>query len=150
MTMAPAVASQRASRLGLAIFALAAIGLAIAGYLLAVRLAGGVPACGPTGGCETVQASEYSELFGIPVAAYGLAYSTVLFAASLIWWRRADRRALLAAYGLGILGSLFVAYLTYLELFVIKAICTWCAAYAITVVVGFILAAVALRRASSA
>jgi len=149
MSAAPAVASQRASRLGLALVVLAVIGLAIAGYLLAVRLAGGVPACGPSGGCETVQSSEYSELFGIPVAAYGLAYSAVLSAATLYWWRRGDRRALMAAYGLGILGSLFVAYLTYLELFVIKAICTWCAAYAITVVIGFILAAVGLRRASS-
>ena len=84
------------------------------------------------------------------MAAIGFAFSVVLLGASLAWWRRADRRALLVAYGLGILGSLFVAYLTYLELFVIKAICTWCVAYGITVVVGFILAAIALRRASRA
>ena len=150
MTATPAAASQRASRLALAIVALAAIGLAIAGYLLAVRLAGGVPACGPGGGCETVQTSEYSELFGIPVAAYGFAFSAAVLAAGLVWLRRSDRRALLLAYGLGILGSLFVAYLTYLELFVIRAICIWCVAYGTTVVAGFVVAAIALRRARTA
>lgn len=151
MATAPVAAPRRASRLGLAIVVLAALGLGVAGYLLAIRVAGGTPACGPGGGgCETVQQSEYAELFGIPVAAIGFAFSVVLLGASLAWWRWADRRALLVAYGLGILGSLFVAYLTYLELFVIKAICTWCVAYGITVVVGFILAAIALRRASRA
>ncbi len=149
MPALPVAASQRASRLGPAIVVLAAAGLAISGYLLAVRLSGGLPVCGVGGGCETVQTSEYAELFGIPVAAYGFAYSAVLLIASLAWWRRGDRRGLLVAYALGILGTLFVAYLTYLELVVLKAICTWCVAYGTTVVVGFVLAVVALRRAGT-
>jgi uncharacterized membrane protein len=150
MAATPVAASGRGSRLAPAIVVMAALGLAIAGYLLAVRLAGGVPACGPNGGCETVQQSEYAELFGIPVAAYGFACSTVVLVAALAWWRGSDRRALLVAYALGILGSLFVAYLTYLEVFVIRALCTWCVAYGTTVVVGFLLAALALRRAGPA
>lgn len=150
MTAPPVAASRRGSRLAPAIVALAAAGLVIAGYLLAVRLAGGVPACGPNGGCETVQQSEYAKLFGIPVAAYGVAYSAVVLAAALAWWRLADRRGLLAAYALGILGSLFAAYLTYLEVFVIRALCLWCVAYGTTVVAGFVLAALALRRAGPA
>lgn len=147
MTAEPAAASQRATRLGLAIVAVAAVGIAIAGYLLAVRLAGGAPACGVGGGCDTVQTSEYATFLGLPVAAWGLGYSTVVLVAGLAWWRRADRRGLFVAYGLGICGSLFVAYLTYLELFVIEAICTWCVAFGTTVVLGLVLAAVALRRA---
>jgi uncharacterized membrane protein len=124
----------------------AAVGLAISAYLLAVRLAGELPACGITAGCETVQTSEYSELFGIPVAAFGVVFSAIVLVAGLVWWRRGDRRALYVAYGIGILGTLMVAYLTYLELFVIHAICTWCVAYGTTVVLGFILAIVELRR----
>jgi uncharacterized membrane protein len=131
------------------IVVLALVGLGIAGYLLAVHLAGGVPYCGPSGGCEVVQESEYSRVFGIPVAAIGFAFSAVTVVAALAWWRRADRRGLLVAYALGILGSFFVAYLTYLELFVIRAICVWCVGYGITVVAGFVVAAVALRRSGA-
>jgi uncharacterized membrane protein len=127
----------------------ATVGVAISGYLLAVRLAGELPVCGIAAGCETVQTSEYSELFGIPVAAFGLAFSIIVLVAGLLWWRRGDRRALYVAYGIGILGTLMVGYLTYLELFVIHAICTWCVAYGVTVVLGLILAIVELRRSAT-
>ena len=128
---------------------LAAAGLVIAAYLLSVRLAGELPACPISGGCETVQQSEYSAIAGIPVAGIGVAYSAVLLVATGVWWRLGDRRALYVAYGLGLLATLMVAYLTYLELFVIHAICTWCVAFGLTVVVGWIGAVVALRQSGS-
>lgn len=126
--------------------ALAAAGLAIAAYLAWTKLAGAVPACGPLRGCETVNTSPYSEIAGIPVAVIGVAYSAVILVASLRWLGGRDRRGLLAAYALGLAGSLFVAYLSYLELFVIGAVCIWCAAYAVTVAGGWLLAALAMRR----
>ena len=64
------------------------------------------------------------------------------------WWRRSDRRALYVAYGLGLAGILAVAYLTYLELFVIEAICVWCVTYAVTIVAGWLTAAAAAWRTS--
>lgn len=134
-----------AGRSGPAATALALAGLLIAVYLTGTRLTGGLPVCGPLHGCETVALSPYSELFGIPVALFGVGYSTVLLGLAVAWWRRLDRRALLGLYGLGLLGVLFVAYLTYLELFVIGAICAWCATYAGTVVVGWLVATLALR-----
>ncbi len=124
----------------------AVVGLLIAGYLSWTRLSGGLPVCGPLHGCETVALSPYSEIFGIPVAFLGVAFSLVLVGLSLAWWRSQDRRALLALYGLGLLGVIFVAYLTYLELFVIGAVCVWCASYAITILAGWLIAAVAVRR----
>lgn len=139
-----------AERVALVLVLLASAGLVIAGYLLAVRLAGELPACPVSGGCETVQQSEYSAIAGVPVAGLGAAYSAVIVVATLAWWRAGDRRALYVAYGLGLLGTLMVGYLTYLELFVIGAICTWCVAYGLTVVVGWALAVVTLRRAGSA
>ena len=60
--------------------------------------------------------------------------------------RERETGALLGAYGLGLLGVIFVGYLTYLELFVIHAVCTWCATYGLTVVVGWLVAALSLRR----
>ena len=62
----------------------AVAGLAVSGYLTAVRASGDDPACVVGGGCQTVQESEYSELAGIPVAVLGLvAYAALLVAALL-------------------------------------------------------------------
>ena len=132
--------------MGLPLFLLALAGLAIAGYLLAVRLGGGAAVCGPSGGCETVAASSYSTVLGIPVAAYGVGCSLVLTAFAATWWRTADRRLLLAAYGILLLATLSVAVLTFLELFVIRAICPWCVSYAVTIVLSLGTAGLAFRR----
>jgi uncharacterized membrane protein len=114
----------------------ALVAAGIAGYLSVIRVLGEDAVCGPSHGCETVASSEFSVILGIPVAFLGLAFSLVLVALAATWWRRANRRVLLVAYGMLLLGTLFVAYLTYLELFVIEAICVWCVAFAIAIVVA--------------
>ena len=126
---------------------LASLGGVVATYLLAARLLGEAPACGPVHGCETVAASEYATVLGLPVALFGVGFSVVLTAACFVWWRRADRRALYVAYALGLAGVVAVTYLTYLELFVIEAICIWCVTFATTVIAGWIVALLAARRA---
>ena len=123
-------------------------GLLIALYLSWIRAAGGLPACGPVRGCDTVALSEYSAILGIPVAYLGAAFSTVLLLAVAAWLRRGAPAALSAAYALGTLGVVFVAYLTYLEIFVIHAICVWCVGYATAVVVSWVLLAADFRDAS--
>jgi uncharacterized membrane protein len=130
--------------------ALAAVGLAIAAYLTVTKLSGGLPVCGPVSGCEDVARSEYSAIVGIPTAALGGAFSAVLVVLGLVWTRTGERRALVLAYGLGLFGVIFVGYLTYLELFVIHAVCAWCVTYGLTVVIGWLLAARSLRRTDRA
>lgn len=137
-------------RSGSILVILAVLGIAIAGYLAATKLSGEIPVCGPLRGCETVNTSEYSEIMGVPVALFGVAYSVVALVASAFWWWAGDRRALYLLYGMGLLGLLAVAYLTYLELFVIGAVCVWCVSYAVTVVGGWLTAVFALRAASRA
>lgn len=134
-----------ARRSGLVIAAIGAIGLAIAAYLTATKLSGGLPVCGPVGGCDYVAKSEYSSILGFPTAALGMGFSAATAALGLAWWRLGDRRGLLAAYGLGLFGIVFVAYLTYLELFVIHAVCVWCVGYGVTVIAGWLAAALVLR-----
>jgi uncharacterized membrane protein len=134
-------------RMGALMTVLALVGLAIAGYLLTVRLLGEAPACGPIQGCDTVAASQYATVLGLPVALFGVGFSVALSAASFAWWRRGDRRALYASYGLGLAGIIAVAYLTYLELFVIEAICVYCVSYGVTIVAGWVLAVLAVRSA---
>jgi uncharacterized membrane protein len=121
-------------------------GLAIASYLTIVKLAGGVPVCGPIQGCVEVAQSPYSEVAGIPVAAFGVALSVVLLAAALGWWRTADRRLLALHYGLSLVGVTFEGYFTYLQVFVIDAVCIWCALYGASLVMRFLLALVVWIR----
>jgi uncharacterized membrane protein len=115
-------------RLRIAVAALALAGLAVAGYLTWVHYADLDPVCvGGGGGCERVQASDYAELGDVPVALLGLiGYAAIL--ASLLVPGDAGRfaGALLALAGFG-----FSAWLTYVELFEIDAICQWCVASAV-------------------
>jgi uncharacterized membrane protein len=117
-----------AGRPPIAALALALLGAAVAGYLTWVHYADSLPVCvGGSGGCERVQSSDQSELVGIPVAVIGLV-NYLLIAAGLLL--RTDG-ARLVATALALVGFGFSAYLTYVELFVIDAICQWCVANAI-------------------
>jgi len=123
--------------------ALAAVGLLISGYLTWVHYAGVAPECvGGSGGCETVQASSYATILGVPVAALGLVgYSGLLLSAFLRGGDGAYLGLLVA-----LVGTLFSAYLTYLELFVIHAVCEWCVASATVMVAALIGAAARIWR----
>lgn len=134
-------------RLGLPMLLLALVGAAIAGYLSVVRFSGGAAVCDPSHGCDVVAASPYALLFGIPVAYLGLGFSLLLVVLTATWWLRADPRALQGAWVLLLLGTLFVAYLTYLELFVIEAVCIWCASFAATIIAGLVVTGLAVRAA---
>ena len=113
------------------------IGLAIASYLSSVELAGNLPYCGPLKGCEEVALSEYSKINGIPVAVFGVFLSITLFVLAVAWWRTNNPTLLAAHYGLSLVGVIFEVYFTYLELFVIGAVCVWCAGYGVSLVARF-------------
>ena len=103
--------------------ALALIGLAVATYIAIADAGGGAPTClAGGGGCETVASSSYSHLLGINVAAFGIAGYVLLFIAALVPGDAGRFGGLMFA----LVGFGFSAYLTYLELFVIDAICQWC------------------------
>jgi len=109
-------------------------GLGVAGYLSWNRLRGTVPVCVGLGRCDVVQASPYAQFAGIPIAYLGVAaYAGVL---ALVLYRRrttggAALRALLTQLGIVLAATLYSAWLTYLELYVIRAVCPWCVASAL-------------------
>lgn len=125
---------------GLFLAALDLVGLGIASYLSFVELRGELPQCGPLQGCEEVALSQWSRIGGVPVAVFGVGLSLVLLTLALAWWRTNDGRLLAAHYGLSLVGVLFELWFTYLELFVIQAVCVWCAAYGISLVLRFLVA----------
>jgi uncharacterized membrane protein len=126
-------------RLRAAMIVLAAAGAGVAAYLTWVHYADVSPICATGGGCETVQKSSYSEIAGIPVAMLGLGGYIAILATLLV---RGEATRLWTA-ALALVGAGFSAYLTYLELFVIDAICQWCVASAVIMAV---LAGLALAR----
>jgi uncharacterized membrane protein len=128
---------------------LALVGLFVSLYLALYKLGYiGALTCS-VGSCETVNTSKWALFMGIPVAIWGLAYYTALLLAAVagLQERLADSPTpalvltLLAGWGV-----LFSGYLTYLELFVIHAICQWCVVSACIVVAIFVVSALDLRE----
>ncbi len=106
---------------------LAVCGLADAIYLTIIHYDTGALIC-TVGNCHTVQTSKYSTIGPIPVAVLGLAMYVTVAAISVIRWRRPDLSSTLtmASFAIVLAGTIYAAYLTYLELNVINAICQWC------------------------
>jgi hypothetical protein len=111
--------------------ALIFLGLGVAGYLAYVETQAVTAVCGPIGNCNAVQTSEYAYLFGIPIGVLGvIGYLAIL--ATWLWgqWQN-DRRVPLILLAMTGFGVLFSIYLTYLEPFVIGAVCAWCLSSAV-------------------
>jgi len=109
--------------LRIAVAALALVGAGIAAYLTYARYAHVTIACS-TGGCETVQSSDYAEIVGIPVAVLGLTGYLAIFATALL---RGERARVVGA-GLALGGLIFSLYLILVQVFAIEAFCQWCLA----------------------
>lgn len=69
--------------------------------------------------CKTVDASKYSKVFGIPVALSGAFYFLFILTLSILKFAKFIFLTTLA-------GIIIYIYLTYLEIFVINAICPLC------------------------
>ncbi|MFL5614162.1 MAG: vitamin K epoxide reductase family protein [Gemmatimonadaceae bacterium] len=121
----------------------ALIGVFVSLYLTLYKLGYiGTLVCG-TGGCETVQLSKWGNFLGVPVAAWGVAYYVIVLALAVAGAQQRFEssagltRALLFITGCGLA---FTLWLTYLELFVIHAICRWCVGSAVMTIALFVLA----------
>jgi uncharacterized membrane protein len=107
-------------------------GIGVAAYLTYTHYNQGALVCG-VGDCETVQASKYAALFGIPIAVLGLAMYVGVLALLIARNARpalADM-ATVAMIGTLLAGAIYAVYLTWIEIWVIEAVCQWCVASAI-------------------
>jgi uncharacterized membrane protein len=129
-------------RLKISILVIALIGVGIAGYLTYVHYEGLPIAC-PTGGsCETVQRSIYAKLDGVSVAVLGLIGYIGILGSLLV---RADIGRV-AGFAIALIGFGFSMYLTYREIFTIKAICEWCVSSAVLMTILAVLTAIRVLR----
>jgi uncharacterized membrane protein len=120
---------------------LALIGLVDSLYLTWIKITNQEAACAGIGDCDAVNSSQYAVVAGIPIALLGaIAYVVILF---LLFYKLKNNvigeNAVLMVLGITFVGVLYSAYLTYLELFVLNAICPFCVISAIVQVLLFAL-----------
>jgi uncharacterized membrane protein len=129
--------------------ALALAGIFISLYLTLYKLGIiGELSCS-IGSCETVNTSRWSRFLGLPVAAWGLLFYLDVFAVALIGTmpRFEDERVLsIVLVAESAVGVIFSAWLTYLELAVIHAICIWCVTSAVVVTAILVVSILDLRE----
>ena len=119
--------------------AFAFVGTLVSAYLTWVHYSGNLALCIGVGGCEAVQTSRFSMLGPVPVALVGLAGFVAILAIAIPHARGAAW-SLTPLFGLSLAATLYVAYLTYVEVFMLGAICPWCVAVAVCSVGVFALA----------
>lgn len=131
-------------------------GLGVSAYLMwGYTTPGAVLACGGSTGCEEVKNSSYANLAGIPLPVLGLGnFSTLLILLLLQGYSVVRREGwspylALAVFGISLAGVLYFVYLTYVEFFVIYAICRWCVAAAIIMTAVFLLSIFNLGKTQS-
>lgn len=102
------------------------LGLADSLYLALTTYLNVSPVCGPAHGCDIVQTSNYSRVFGIPWAYLAVVY----YVAGSFIGTALDTSATMrkAALWFGALGVGVALWSAYLQIFVIKAFCVYCSA----------------------
>jgi uncharacterized membrane protein len=130
------------------ILILALLGIGTSAYLMYEHFVAPI-ACFTGSGCETVDDSVYSEVFGVPMSVIGLASYLGIFALQLLSLRA--RRPLadycqLGVFGMALAGVVFAGYLTYLEFYVIHALCSWCLTSAALITLIWLLSMWTLRE----
>jgi uncharacterized membrane protein len=129
--------------------ALALAGIFISLYLTLYKLGViGELTCS-IGSCETVNTSKWSTFLHLPVAAWGLLFYAEVFVISLVGTMPRFENAPIFSLVLVVeaaVGVLFSAWLTYLELAVIHAICIWCVASACVVLAILVVSISDLRE----
>ena len=130
-------------------------GIGVSTYLMwGYTVPGASLACGGSHGCETVKNSIYANLLGIPLPIIGLASFSIILVLLALQSQFSNYRQqglpyiTLAMFGLSLTGTLYSAYLTYLEFFVIYAVCRWCITSAIIMTTLFVLSVLNLRQLS--
>lgn len=106
--------------------ALSLAGAGVATYLTVVHYLHQPIACSGLGDCEYVNSSSYAELGGLPVALLGAAAYFTIVALAVVAWLRMSSLLVLAAWGVALASFGFSMYLTYIELWVLEAICVYC------------------------
>jgi uncharacterized membrane protein len=141
--------TMKGSALRIFAIAITLIGLADSIYLSVLKFTHQESRCiAGIGDCFTVNTSQYSVIFGIPIAVFGAGAYLVILALLLMESKKGfwEDNAGLGIFGVSLFGVLFSGYLTYLEIAVIHAVCPFCLLSAAAMLILFIISIVRLAR----
>ena len=128
--------------------ALVIVGLLVSIYMTIYKLTSNDAMCVGSGDCHTVNASRYSSVNGIPVAAIGMVgYLAIL--AVLFFEKRNPffkDNGTLMIFGMALTGFLFTVWLIYVEVALLKAICPFCLTSQVSMTIIFMIAVMRLIR----
>jgi uncharacterized membrane protein len=127
---------------------LVVIGLLVSIYMTIYKATSNDALCLGSGDCSTVNASRYSEVYGIPVAIVGIAgYSAILL---VHWYERRDKFfekfGPMLIFGLALTGFLFTVYLIYIEFAILQALCPFCLTSQAAMTIIFVISIIRLIR----
>jgi len=127
---------------------LVVIGLLVSIYMTIYKVTSNDALCLGSGDCSTVNASRYAEVYGIPVAAIGIAgYFAILL---VHWYEKRDKffekNGPMLIFGMALTGFLFTLYLIYIEFAILKAYCPFCLASQSAMTIIFIISIFRLIR----
>jgi uncharacterized membrane protein len=109
-----------------ALFALAAVGMILTGYLTISAWQGKLAAfCAEGAGCDLVLSSRWATLFGMPTSFWGFLTYALLGAVA---WNGDAANRWRWSWVISLFGVLFSLYLTAIALFELKAACPYCLA----------------------
>ncbi|MGZ9224873.1 MAG: vitamin K epoxide reductase family protein [Anaerolineales bacterium] len=139
---------RRLSRIEITLIVLAIIGLLVSVYMTIYKITSNDNMCIGSKDCSVVNASRYSELYGIPVAVFGVLGYTGILAVLLLARNPGffEQNGTMLLFGLSLTGFLFTLYLIFLEIALIKAYCPFCIASQATMTIIFILSVVRVVR----
>lgn len=111
------------------------LAVGVSGYLTITHYEESLLVCSVVEGCETVQSSKYAMVGPVPVALLGLLASVAMLGLAIGRLARPNLvdTATMALFGLALASSIFLLYLLYIEIWVLEAICQWCVAYLIII-----------------
>jgi len=127
---------------------LVVIGLLVSVYMTIYKVTSNDALCLGSGDCSTVNASRYSEVYGIPVATVGIAgYFAILL---VQWYERRDKffetNGPMLIFGMALTGFLFTIYLIYVEFAILHALCPFCLTSQAAMTVIFVISVIRLIR----
>jgi uncharacterized membrane protein len=128
--------------------ALVVLGLVVSIYMTVYKILNADAMCLGSGDCSTVNASRYSEVNGIPVAAIGVLGYLAILVTHYFEKRNSffGQNGTLMVFGMALTGFLFTAWLIYVEVALLKALCPFCVTSQAAMTVIFIIAVIRLVR----
>ena len=94
--------------------------------------------CQPGNGCDTVTSSSYGSTFGIKNSNYGIFVFSFMILLTLFHINKPNKHTRRIIHSMIMISSLVAIYFLYLQIFVIKAYCTYCLIVDVALLIGLV------------